>query len=424
MDNPNETGATVTTPPGGDNNGKNTAPDLAPQAQQAVGEKTGQDSAPAQTATEQQRPEDKPSGAGVWGKIVLLLLLAALVGGGFLGWQWWQQVGPGSSKQGLTAALEQQQGQLDALQGQFDREAQDWAQRFSAQVAHGDALEARLASQEESMRNMSASGREDLILAEAEFLLRLAHQRLLGERRPGAALALLESSDKIFAEVGDAGLFTLRKALAQDISALRLAATVDREGLYLQLVALGEAVTKLQSLPRLTAAATPAAVETAQASVVDGSVVDGSVVDAVEAAPAQPQSRWYAKLLANAQQALRRFSEGYLTIRTLDRPLTPMLSADQELLLNHSLRLALEQAELALLREEQVVYATSLHKAEQWLQTYYQLSPGAQVLITQLQALKAQEVAQQLPDISGSLDAVRRYLRERETRKSTAVATP
>lgn len=416
MDNPNETGATVTTPPGGDNNGKNTASDLAPQTQQAVGEDTGQGSAPAQTATEQQSPADKSSGAGLWGKIVLLLLLAALVGGGFFGWQWWQQVGPGSSKQGLAAALEQQRGQLDALQGQFDREVQDWAQRFSVQAAHGDALEARLASQEQLIRNMSASGREDLILAEAEFLLRLAHQRLLSERQPGAALALLESSDKIFAEVGDAGLFAVREALAQDISALRLVATVDREGLYLQLVALGEAVTKLQSLPRLTAVATPAAVETAQAS------ADGSVVDAVEAAPAQP--RWYAKLLANAQQALRRFSEGYLTIRTLDRPLTPMLSADQELLLNHSLRLALEQAELALLREEQVVYVASLQKAEQWLQTYYPLSPGAQVLITQLQSLKAQEVAQQLPDISGSLDALRRYLRERETRKSAAGATP
>lgn len=423
MDKPNETDTSVTAQNGGDSNddniGNSKAPDGAQQAQQTVGEGAGQSAAPTTAGTGQQQAEKKASGKGVWRKVVLLLLLAALVGGGFIGWQWWQQAGPGSLKQGLTATLELQQGQLDALQGQFDREVQDWAQRFSAQAAHGDGIEARLTSQEALMRDMSASGREDLMLAEAEFLLRLANQRLLSERRPAAALVLLQNSDKIFAEVGDAGSFAVRKALAQDISALRLAATVDREGLYLQLVALGEAVTKLQSLPRLTDAATPTTVETAQAS-----SVDAPVHDAGEAMPAQPQQRWYEKLLANARQALHRFSEGYLTIRTLDRPMTPMLSADQELLLNHSLRLALEQAELALLREEQVVYVASLRKAEQWLQTYYQLSPGAQVLIAQLQALQTEEVAQKLPDVSGSLDALRRYQRERETRKSAAVATP
>ncbi len=415
MDNPNETDTTATTPPGGENSDNNTAPDLA---QQAVGEESEQGGAPVQTGTVQQPGAEKSGGVGVWGKIALLLLLAGLVGGGYFGWQWWQQTGPGSSKQGLATLLEQQQGQLDGLQRQLEHQFQDWAQQFSAQVAHSDALEARLASQEEALQDMSASGREDLILAEAEFLLRLANQRLLSERQPDAALALLERSDNIFAEVGDAGLFAVRKALAQDVSALRLAATVDREGLYLQLVALGEAVAKLQSLPRLTDTATPAPVAPAEESSGDGS---GSA--SAEAAP-QPQPRWYTRLLANARQALRRFSEGYLTIRTLDRPMTPMLSADQELLLNHSLRLALEQAELALLREEQVVYVASLQKAEQWLQTYYQLNPGAQVLITQLQDLQAREVAQQLPDISGSLEALRHYLRKRETRKSAVGATP
>lgn len=354
----------------------------------------------------------------MWGKVLLLLALAALAGGGFFGWQWWQQVGSGSSKQALIATLELQQGQLDALQKQLDRDVEEWTQQFGAQRTRGDALAARLASQEALLQELAASGREDLILAEAEFLLRLANQRLLSERQPDAALVLLENSDRVFAEIDDAGLFAVRKALAQDISALRLAATVDREGLYLRLVALGEAVSKLQSLPTLTDTAAPAPVAAAQESFDD----QEAVAEAAETAPEPP--RWYARLLANARLAFQRFAQGYLTIRQLDTPMTPMLSADQELLLKHSLRLALEQAELALLREEQVVYVASLDKAEQWLQTYYQLIPESQVLIAELQALKKQEVVQILPDISGSLDALRHYQRARQARKSTVVATP
>ncbi len=417
MDKPNETGSDTAVPTGGDSDGNSATPDTTEQAQLTDDEGAGQGTVSTSPATEHTKREETSRGAGVWGKVVLLLLLAALVGGGFSAWQWWQQAGSGTSNQALSAMLEQQQGQLGALQQQLDGEVQDWAQRFSAQAARSDALTARLASQEELLRDLSASGREDLILAEAEFLLRLANQRLLSERQPGAALALLENSDRVLAEVDDAGLFAVRKALAQDISALRLAATVDREGLYLQLVALGEAVAKLQSLPRLTDMATPTVIATTQESFADDAVPEGA-----QSTPESP--RWYTRLLANARHALQRFSEGYLTIRRLDRPMTPMLSADRELLLNHSLRLALEQAELALLREEQEVYVASLNKAEQWLQTYYQLIPESQVLIAELQGLKTQDIVQKLPDISGSLDALRHYQRARQTRKSALVATP
>src|SRR5690606_16217521 len=100
------------------------------------------------------------------------------------------------------------------------------------------SLEERLENANRRLRAMSSTNREDWKLAEAEYLLRLANQRLLMERDGGNALALAQEVDQILRDLNDTDLFPVRRALARDITALKLADQVDREGLYLQLMAL------------------------------------------------------------------------------------------------------------------------------------------------------------------------------------------
>ena len=83
-----------------------------------------------------------------------------------------------------------------------------------------------LNGQQQRLLNMSTTNREDWLMAEAEYLLRLANQRVLIERSATSAVGLLESADAIMEQVaaglGDPELFAIRRAIAQDLAALRL----------------------------------------------------------------------------------------------------------------------------------------------------------------------------------------------------------
>ena len=70
----------------------------------------------------------------------------------------------------------------------------------------------------------------------------------------------------------------------------------------------------------------------------------------------------------------------------------------------------LQQAQSALLREEQLIYSSSLDKTETLLRRYFQLNNESEALLARLQALSKRAVSQSLPDISGSQKAIQTAL--------------
>jgi len=150
----------------------------------------------------------------------------------------------GQSDQQVRKQMQSVEGVAQSLSAK----AQNIAQ---AQNKRLDQMSLRLDGQQKRINSMSTTNREDWLLAEAEYLLRLANQRVLLERSPQNAIALLESADEIVKEVaaglGDAELFGIREALGRELTQLRLIDTADKEGVYLQLSALANAV---ESLPR------------------------------------------------------------------------------------------------------------------------------------------------------------------------------
>src|SRR5690554_6547046 len=77
--------------------------------------------------------------------------------------------------------------------------------------------------------------RTDWLLAEAEYLLRIANQRLLIEKDIKGALSALESADEVLSESDDIGVFPVRQQLAREVLSLRGIQGVDRTGMYLKL---------------------------------------------------------------------------------------------------------------------------------------------------------------------------------------------
>src|SRR5690606_21247593 len=109
--------------------------------------------------------------------------------------------------------------------------------------------EQRIEAQHKRLQGLSSTSREDWLLAEAEYLLRLANQRVLIEHSPSSADGLLTQADEILKNLDDPDLFSLRQAIAKDLASLRLIKEVDHEGLYFSIKALTEQIELLSLHP-------------------------------------------------------------------------------------------------------------------------------------------------------------------------------
>lgn len=322
-----------------------------------------------------------------WFKTILLsLLIAALAGSAWFGWMQWQQ---------RTVLADGLQSSLKAFESKVERQQQETLRASQQQLQTIKVLQDQLYSlrlltnrQAQQILTLGTATRGDWLLAEAAYLVRLANQRLQVERSVDNPLAILENVDSIFVQLDDPELLAVRNALAVDITALRMTEKVDREGIYLELQAISSA---LETLPILQPHTDP---ETAQA------------VQGTEQPP------------TSLAETLERFSEKFgnlIVLRKRQQPIEPLLSRAEHSMVRQNLYLLLEQAQSALLREEQRIFSNSLNKAETLLRGYFQLNSESEASIARLQSLAEQSVGQLLPDISGSQKAIQTALNLRHS---------
>jgi uroporphyrin-3 C-methyltransferase len=85
--------------------------------------------------------------------------------------------------------------------------------------------------------------------------------------------------------------------------------------------------------------------------------------------------------------------------------------------LRASLQLMFEQAQLALLANQPVLYERALEKAAAWLNRYYQLDEQRDALLVKINTLAEVQVDAELADISGSLRILKEYLKSKRWQK-------
>lgn len=364
----------------------NSAPRNKASENKAPINKAPNNTAPNNTALDTKTPRKSVP----WFKTILLLLLvAALAGSSWFGWMQWQQ---------RAVLAESLQARLTAFEGQIERQQQVTVRAGQQQSKAIKTLQDQVYSlrlltnrQAEQILTLGTATRGDWLLAEAAYLVRLANQRLQVERSVDNPLAILESVDGIFVQINDPELLAVRNALAVDIAALRMVEKVDPEGIYLELQAISAA---LETLSILEPHADPEAVQLAQAG------QDSE----------QPPS--------SLAETLQRFSDNFGNLIVLQRrqqPIEPLLNGAEQTMVRQNLYLLLEQAQSALLREEQRIYSSSLTKAEALLRRYFQLNSESEASIVRLQILAERSVNQTLPDISGSQNAIQTALNLRNS---------
>lgn len=316
--------------------------------------------------------------------IFCLILLAGLIGVGL--WSWQQS----QSHQQLQQSLSHITDQNRQLEQRLSQGSNDHSGRLQGLEGTLREQQQRLSEQQRQIdhnaRQLLDAGnrtRTDWLLAEAEYLLRIANQRLLIEQDIRGALAALNAADQVLRETDDVGAYPVREQLAREIMALRTVTDVDRTGLYLQLEAARETVTQL----------------TDQAVIGGGQPAPDSDQNAGESAPdTEPGTA------ARAWQRITDSLGQMVSIRRLDEPVKPLLSPDQSAWARLNLQLMLEQAELAVLRGHEDLYRQALDKAVISLETWFDNTDNrVAALRDTLAGLSDREVNPELPDISESL---------------------
>ncbi len=250
-------------------------------------------------------------------------------------------------------------------------------------------IENRLLAQREELARFGATDRADWLLAEAQYLLRLANQRLIMADDVVAAKALLISADGILVELQDISLHDVRAAVAADLAAVRAIPRRDIQGMYLDLAALIEQADTL---------------------------VIFQLPEDVSRLPLQPAENWRERLQQGYEEALIKLSD-YVIIRRRDVPMDALMDPQWEGLVRQNLRMLLEQAQVALLSTNQVLFRESLARANHWVTEFFAADEAAaKALAEAIKALGKKDISVEMPDISRSLAALDATLERRMQR--------
>lgn len=319
-----------------------------------------------------QTPAQTPNNQGKKLASVALLLVLAL-GAGFAYVHQQQKAQLNNELQAIRAELKQTR---DALNAQLEQTVSQ-ATSQATEITH--RAETVLEQQQKSIESLQLAvadikGRRpnDWLLAEADYLVKLAGRKLFLEHDAETATQLMESADQRIAALNDPSLTPLRKAIANDITALKNIPLIDRDGLVLRLISLQQQV---DSLP-LANAILPA--------------------DQPQETPAVSENinDWQT----NLKSSLKAFADNFITFRSRDGNVIPLLSPTQHFYLKENLQAKLETAIKGVYTEQQTLYVTSLTTAEQWSNSFFNAGDKAvQAFNAELALLAKQQVQVNYP---------------------------
>lgn len=231
----------------------------------------------------------------------------------------------------------------------------------------------------ERIRNDLLKNRTDWVLAEAEQLMVIASHRLQLARDVGSALAALRATDRLLQSLADPNLLPVRRALAQEIASLEALEKTDTAGMSLRLAQLAE---QSDRLPLAGA---------------------GRVAPETVAATEPANQDWQA-----SARDLWQDLKSLVRIRYHSEGQKPLLAPEQHYFLRENLRLMLFGAQHALLQGNIAVYQQNLKSAIQWVRDYYDLTSQVTVAaLADLEKLASARVVAEMPNIAGSLTALR-----------------
>lgn len=281
-----------------------------------------------------------------------------------------------------SAASAQLQSRLDTLQQdqqhqqqQYQTILQQQQQALTAAQLQASAQARQISELQDKVATISGADANTWLLAQADFLIKLAGRKMWSDQDIVTAGALLKSADASLADMNDPSLTPVRRAITEDIASLSAVSQIDFDGIILKVNQLSNQVDNLRLADNDS--------DEAPMDSDGDSKLSGSVRE------------WRQ----NLSKSWHNFMNDFITIRRRDTGAEPLLAPNQDTYLRENIRSRLLIAAQAVPRHQNEVYQQSLETVSTWVRAYFDTSDAnTRAFLNDVDNLSQQSVSMDVPD--------------------------
>jgi len=336
------------------------------------------------------------SRSGFWFGVIILIIIIGLAGAGFYLFTQLrdQQEGLGGEVKGqMSEQIADYQSQLVAIQTQlatleaniagkdthFTKTLADFSQLHNEKL---DSTRKELNDAIARVQRQLGKTRGDWLIADAEYLLSVANERLHLIGDVNTTREALEAADQRLRESGDGGIFNVREELAKEIAVIKSVIVPDIVGMYASIQTLQDRVDKLVLLLPYTGKALAAPAEKKEQS--NKTTEDQGLLDS----------------------AMNKLG-GIVTIRHTEHEVKEVITPEEAQFIREQLRVKLEMVKISLVQHNEALFQSSLADAKKWTEKHFTRNTDVNNFIAELDRFKTIKIRSQFPDISLSLKMLR-----------------
>ena len=289
-----------------------------------------------------------------------------------------------------VAALQKaQENQKSELEGVIKQQADQLNEAKHQQ----ETLAKQLDELQQKVAVISGSDAKTWLLAQADFLVKLAGRKLWSDQDVTTAAALLKSADASLADMNDPSLIGARRAITDDIATLSAVSQVDYDGMIL----------KANQIDNLRLA---------------DNNDDDSPMDADSDELSSSISEWRV----NLQKSWQNFMDSFITVRRRDETAVPLLAPNQDIYLRENIRSRLLVAAQAVPRHQEETWKQSLDNVSTWVRAYYDTDDATtKAFLEEVDKLSQQSITMTVPETLQSQALLEKLM---QTRVRNLMAQP
>ncbi len=349
------------------------------------------------TPLPEQPPQKNRSGIAGIALGAIAIAIAFALGGGLYSYGKHQAAAQNANTDALATQLTALQKQQEQQQASLETTIKQQATALQESDRQQANLARELDEVQQKVATISGSDAKTWLLAQSDFLVKLAGRKLWSDQDVTTAAALLKSADASLADMNDPSLLAVRRALTDDISALSAITQVDYDGIILKLNQLSNQVDNLRLADNNSD-------DTPMDS--DGSELSSTVTEWRE----------------NLTKSWHNFMDSFITIRRRDETAVPLLAPNQDVYLRENIRSRLLVAAQAVPRHQDETYKQSLENVSTWVRAYYDTNDSVtKSFLDELDSLSQQSINMDVPQTLESQPLLEKLM---QTRVRNLLAQP
>lgn len=341
-------------------------------------------------ATETPRSPE-PAKPGRTGLVlsVIAIAIALAAGAGLYSWGKQQASAQRTTNDTLVNQLTALQKEQASQKADFEKLIQQQASQLEEANRQQATLTRQLDEVQQKVATISGSDAKTWLLAQSDFLVKLAGRKLWSDQDVTTAAALLKSADASLADMNDPSLITARRAITEDIASLSAVTQVDYDGIILKVNQLSNQIDNLRLADNNS---------------------DSSPMDADSSELSSSLSEWRVNLV----KSWHNFMDSFITIRRRDDTDVPLLAPNQDVYLRENIRSRLLVAAQAVPRHQDETYKQALDNVSTWVRAYYDTDDAStKAFLEELDNLSQQNIRMDIPEALQSQPILEKLMQNR-----------